>query len=902
MMKKLIQAIVVAAIFAVMVFGSLVVTYYTDWLWFKDVGYSSVFIKTVLTKILLFIAGALVFAGVFYLNVSLSRRFRPKFGVSYLEGLLKLKVPLIDRLIDRVLLGLTVLFSLAAGSAAANRWESVLLFINSVSFGVKDPIFNLDLSFFVFQLSVYRFVWGFLFVTVVLSAVFAMAVHVIDGAIQFSPGGQKFADHVKAHISSLAAVICVMFAAGFRLLQYGLLFSSRGVAFGASYTDVHAELPVFGILMVVSLVTAGIFLFNIRVKGWRLPIVAVALLGGALVLVGGIYPAIIQQYKVSPNEIAVEKPYIKRNIEYTRKAYGLDKVDSKEYKADKGLTAQSLETDKATIDNIRLWDWKPLTKTFNQLQAIRLYYDFADVDVDRYSLNGKYTQVTVAARELNADQLPETAKTWVNQHLVYTHGYGIVMNPVNKITAEGLPELVIKDIPPVSNVLRLDVPQIYFGEKTNDFVLVGTNTNEFDYPKGDKNQYSKFSADEGVSIGGFFDKLMFAARFGSLKLLLSSTLTKDSKVLFHRNIGERVNEIAPFLQYDRDPYIVAAKGKGGKNRLFWIYDAYTMTKMYPYSKPYAADGSNYIRNSIKVVIDAYDGTTDFYLVDDQDPLAKAYGKMFPGLLKPESSMTADLKKHLRYPEDLFNIQAHMYSTYHMLDPQVFYNKEDMWQIANEMGVGSAAPMAPYYMIMKLPEEKTTDFRLITPYTPANKNNMVAWLSADCDGADYGRLVVYKFSKDKLIFGPMQIEARINQDPTISQFLTLVSQRGSTISKGPLLVIPLAGSLIYVQPLYIQAEQGELPELKRVFVSYGDKVFMESTLEGALQKVFGAPAAATPAQPEGQPVVSGSAADLINQAIDHYDKAVAAQKAGDWATYGTELKALEDSLNKLKGGQ
>lgn len=901
-MKKWTQVVIAAAILAVMVFGSLIVTYYTDWLWFKDVGYQAVFIKTILTKVILFIIGSLVFFAIFYVNVSLSRRFRPKFGVSYLEGILKLKVPLIDRLIDRVLLALAVIFSIFAGSAASNRWEEALLFINTTAFGVKDPIFNMDLSFFVFQLPVYRFIWGFLFTTIVISAVFAMAVHVVDGAIQFVPGGQKFAEHVKAHISSLAAVVCVMFALGFRLLQYGLLYSSRGVAFGASYTDVHAELPVFGILMVVSLVTAALFLFNIRVKGWRLPIIAVALLGGALVLVGGIYPAIVQQYKVSPNEIAVEKPYIKRNIEFTRKAYGLDKVESKEYKADQELTAQSLETDKGTVENIRLWDWRPLTKTFNQLQAIRLYYDFADVDIDRYSLKGKYTQVTVAARELNADQLPDTAKTWVNQHLVYTHGYGIVMNPVNKITAEGLPELIVKDIPPVSDVLKLDVPQIYFGEKTNDFVLVGTDTNEFDYPKGDKNQYSKFTADAGVSIGGIFNKLMFAARFGSLKLLLSSTLTADSKVLFHRNISERVNEIAPFLQYDRDPYVVAARDGSGKTGLYWIYDAYTMTSMYPYSKPYAADGSNYIRNSVKVVISAYDGTTDFYLVDDKDPIAKAYSKMFPGLLKPGSEMPAELKKHRRYPEDLFNIQAYMYTTYHMLDPQVFYNKEDMWQIANEMGAGTAAPMDPYYMIMKLPGEKTTDFRLITPFTPANKNNMVGWLSADCDGADYGRLIVYKFSKDKLIFGPMQIEARINQDPTISQFLTLVSQRGSTISKGPLLVIPLAGSLIYVQPLYIQAEQGELPELKRVFVSYGEKVFMEPTLEAALQRLFGAPVPAVAPQTPGQPVVTQTAADLINQSLEHYNKAIEAQKAGDWATYGTEIKALEDTLNKLKAGQ
>jgi hypothetical protein len=475
------------------------------------------------------------------------------------------------------------------------------------------------------------------------------------------------------------------------------------------------------------------------------------------------------------------------------------------------------------------------------------------------------------------------------------------MNPVNKITSEGLPELVIKDIPPSADVLKIDEPRIYYGEKTDDYVLVNTETREFDYPQGDANQYTKYSGDSGVSIGGIVNKLMFAMRFGSLRLLLSSALTQDTKVLFHRNIGDRVDTIAPFLAYDGDPYLVAAPDKAGKTRLFWIYDAYTMTDMYPYSKPFDDAGDNYIRNSVKVVIDAYNGSTDYYLVDKDDPVAEAYGKAFPGFFKDGAELPAELRKHLRYPEDLFNVQAYMFATYHMTDPQVFYNKEDMWEVAKENVEGTQQPIDPYYMIMQLGGEKTEHFRLITPFTPANKNNMIAWLSADCDGTDYGKLVVYKFSKETLVFGPTQVEARIDQDPTISQFLTLVSQRGSSVTRGPLLVIPLDGSLIYVQPLYIQAEHGELPELKGVFVAYGDKVIMAVDLTQALEAIFGIsdlPPEAGQTETGTETAAAGSA-QLIKQALEHYDKAIAAQKTGDWTTYGQELKAMEDILRQLE---
>lgn len=905
-MDKWIRWIAGAIIVFFLVFGTILMTYYTDFLWFKELGYSAVFVKVLFTKLIVGLIFGVVFFAIFYANVLLTRRLAPKFRASYLTGVIQLKGVVLEQYMNRILLAVAAVLSFIAASSASAVWERFLLFLNASPFGTVDPIFGNDISFYVFKLPFWQFLWGFLFVALIISAFFAMAVHVLDGGIRLIPGEQKFADHVKAHISIMAAILSVMLAVGFRLLQYGLLYSNRGVAFGASYTDVHAELPVFYIMMIVSLITAVLFLVNIRVKGWKLPLAGLAILAVSLIVFAGLYPAFVQQYRVSPNEIAMEKPFIKRNIEFTRQAYGLENVKSRSYSADVPMTAQLLEENKATVQNIRLWDWRPLTKTFNQLQAIRLYYDFADVDIDRYTVNGDYTQMTLAAREMNIDQLPDTAKTWVNQHMVYTHGYGIVMNQVNKVTNEGLPEFVVKDIPPSSKALKIDGPEIYYGEKTNDYVLVNTNTNEFDYPKGDKNQYTKYKGTGGVPVGSLLNKLMYAWRFASMKLLLSSTLTADSKVLYDRNITTRTDTLAPFLYYDKDPYIVVAPDDKGKNRLFWIYDAYTISDMYPYSTPYSSDGRyNYIRNSVKVVVDAYNGTTDFYIVDKKDPVIKTYAKIFPTLFKT-GEMPAALKKHWRYPESLFNVQAYMYATYHMLDPQVFYNKEDMWQVAKETFAGGAQQMDPYYMIMRLPEDKKEDFMLITPFTPANKNNMVAWLSANCDSPTYGELVVYKFSKDKLVFGPMQIEARINQDPSISQFLTLVSQRGSTVSKGPLLVIPLAGSLLYVQPLYIQAEQGELPELKRVFISYGDKVVMEASLPEALTKLFGLAAetqvesqTAGAAGTTATATTSPQAKALIAEALDHYNRAIEAQKAGDWATYGSEIQGLQDTLNRLQ---
>lgn len=890
--------ILIVIVALVVLFGGTAVNIYTEYLWFQEVGYTKVFVIVLLSQLVLGLICGLIFFAIFYSNILLARYLAPKYRVSYLEGILKLQGSVIERYMNRFLLGVALFFSLVAGVATSGYWDRFLRYFNATPFNLNDPIFGRDIGFYFFTLPVYRFLWGFLFTSLIVTTLVVVVIHILDGAIRFRRGFEMFAPHVKAHLSILAGLVFLVVSFGFRLLQFGLLYSPRGVAFGASYTDVHAQLPAYQILTAIAVITAILFLINIYVRGWTLPAVAAGLLVATLILATAIYPALVQQYRVSPNEIAKEKPYIKRNIEFTRHAYDLEKVKSQSYPARQSLSTEVIDRNQATVRNIRLWDWKPLKKTYNQLQSIRLYYGFPDVDIDRYVLNGRYQQVNLAARELSTDQLPQTAKTWVNQHLVYTHGYGLVMNPVNRISGEGLPDLVVKDIPPISDVLKIDRPEIYFGEEADDYVVAKSKTAEFDYPKGDKNKYTTYQGSGGVPVTSFLRKLLFALRFSSLRLLLSDSITEQSRIMFHRNITERVQTIAPFLQYDRDPYIVVAEDSRGEGRLYWIYDAYTVSQMYPYSAPY--DGrNNYIRNSVKVVIDAYNGTTTFYVIDEKDPLLKTYRKIFPTLFKSFKKMPASLKKHIRYPEDLFKIQANLYATYHMLDPQVFYNKEDMWEMAKETIEGGAQPMDPYYLIMKLPGKVKEEFLLILPFTPSNKNNMIAWMTAECDSPDYGSLLVYTFPKEKLIFGPMQIEARINQDATISQFLTLVSQRGSIVSKGPLLVIPIEDALLYVQPLYIQAEQGELPELKRIFVSYGDQVVMEPTLGAALNRIFAGVVGPEEAAPTPTAKPAADIQSLVNQAVEHFNKAMGYQRAGNWAGYGEEISKLQDILNQLK---
>jgi uncharacterized membrane protein (UPF0182 family) len=615
------------------------------------------------------------------------------------------------------------------------------------------------------------------------------------------------------------------------------------------------------------------------------------------IIAGSVVPSLMQRFQVQPNEFALEKPYIEYNIQATREAFALNRIEEQSFPAEEMPTILDIEENEVTINNIRLWDHRTLIDTYNQIQAIRLYYDFHDVDVDRYHMDGTYQQVMLSARELSAEKLAGEAQTWVNRRLQFTHGYGVALSPVNEISPEGLPILTIKDIPPVGDI-PIDVPQIYFGEKTNDYVIVNTNTQEFDYPMGDSNIYGQWQGEGGVNIGSLLRRAIYAWQFSDFNILISAEMTAESRILYYRNIRERVNHLAPFLQLDGDPYMVIMEG-----RLFWVQDAYTTTTNYPYSEPFEGN-VNYIRNSVKAVIDAYEGDVTFYISDPDDALIQTYQAIFPELFVPAEQMPEELRQHIRYPEGMFTIQARVYQNYHMQDAQVFYNKEDLWTFPKEIYSGAEQIMLPYYIIMHLPEEEKEEFLLILPFTPVNKNNTVGWLAARCDGENYGKLLAYIFPKDKLVYGPSQIENRIQQDTVITEQLALWGRGGSRVIRGNLLMIPLGASNLFVEPVFLQAEAGGLPELKRVIVVAGDQIAMEPTLGESLTAIFGTEAFPTepgekPVEP-GEPgeIITADIASLISQAQQHYDRAQQYLKEGDWTGYGRELEALETILNEL----
>jgi uncharacterized membrane protein (UPF0182 family) len=637
------------------------------------------------------------------------------------------------------------------------------------------------------------------------------------------------------------------------------------------------------------------------VRSYKLPAVGAALVFGSSFVLALAFPALFQRVYVKPNELQLETPYLQRNIALTREAYNLRQFTVKPFPAEQGLTFRSLDDNRATIDNIRLWDHQPLMDTYAQLQEIRTYYKFHDVDIDRYEIGRSYQQVTLSARELEPARLPSNAQTWVNLHLLFTHGDGVVMSPVTRKSAEGLPIFYLQDIPPVaSGGPAIREPRIYFGQGVDSYVIVNGTTPEFDYPKGKDNVYGTYKGADGVAVGGMIWRALFAWYFDDLNILLTSYTTNESRIIIRRNIQNRVRTIAPFLRLDDDPYVVISDG-----RLFWLQDAYTTSAWFPYAEPLPSGGTNYIRNSVKVVIDAYNGSVDFYVADPADPVIATYWRIFPGLFKPFEAMPADLQKHVRYPEDLFLIQAQLYRAYHMDAPEVFYNREDLWQFPRQPGgvnggdVGDGAQMAPYYIIMRLPGEAHAEFFIMLPMVPSRRENMIAWLAARCDTPDYGKLIVYEFPKDKLVYGPFQIEARINQNTKISQQISLWNQMGSRVIRGHLLVVPIENSILYVSPLYLRAETGQLPELKRVIAAYDDRVVMEETLAEALEALFkeSTPVVPLPGWPRSPK--STTTTDLrARDALGHYDRAIAQLKAGDWTGFGAELDAMRPLLEEL----
>ncbi len=889
--------VLVAVLLALGLLGQAV-PLYTDWLWFQEVGYTQVFLTTLGFRGSLFTAVAVAVLLFLYVNLTLAARTARPDVLWELEDQLGLPGRVvIEPLIRRFLPVVLALIALAAGLRAAGRWETVLGYLNAVPFGATDPLFGRDLAFFVFTLPFWRMVNGWASALVAGTIVLTLVVYVLQRSLVLTQRGPRLAAGARSHLLVLGALLLALSAVGFWLDRFELVYSPRGVVFGASYTDVHASLPVLGVLAGLGGLAAAACLAQLARPGLRLVAAALLALAGVWVIGLGIYPALLQRFRVTPNELAAERPYIAHNIRMTRQAYGLDRIEEREFPADEALDAAALQRNAPTIENIRLWDHRPLLRTFAQLQEIRTYYKFLDVDNDRYTVGGRYRQLMLSARELSYQHLQ--SRIWINEHLTFTHGYGVVVGPVNSVTPEGLPEFFVKDIPPRSGsgfppVTR---PEIYYGELSNAYALVRTRSHELDYPAGDQNVYAEYRGQGGIPLASWLRKLAFAARFGEIKILLSDDLTPSSRIMIYRSVAERVGKIAPFFKLDRDPYIVVTDG----GRLVWMLDGYTTTDRYPYSDPVRGVG-NYIRNSVKVTVDAYDGRVAFYLADPTDPLVQVYARAFPGLLQPLDRLPADLRRHIRYPEDFFTIQARKYATYHMEDPQVFYNKEDLWAVPRRSVEGREREMEPYYTIMRLPGEAREEFILLTLFNPARRDNMIAWLAARSDPPHYGRLVVYNFPKQKLVYGPRQIDARIDQDPVISQQLSLWNQRGSTVIRGSLLAIPIDQSLIYVQPLYLAAaEQGALPELRRVIVAYGNQIAMEPTLEQSLARIFGGrPAGGSPPPGAAQEAAVTTARALAQRAWEIWQRAQEALRRGDWAAYGVEQKRLEETLRALTG--
>ncbi|MDH5717374.1 MAG: UPF0182 family protein [Spirochaetia bacterium] len=896
-MEKNLQRIVwaIAALFIIILpLSSGFVGFLADTYWFEAVGYQDVFWKILNSKILIWLFFFFIFGILLSINYKIAWQFS---GKKTLERVGNIMIPG-EKFIHFLAIALIAVFSFLAASAALPKWQTVLEFLHGQKFNITDPIFNNDLSFYFFTLPFYESIKNWIFAFFILALIMGVIVYIITGALQWMHGGWKnlFTNASKAHISVLLAGLTFILAFGYWLEKFDLLYSSSGVVYGAGYTDAHARVFSYWFMSIASLAAAAIIIISLFRRELVLLLTAPVIILAGLALVHWIYPAFQQKFMVEPNELEKETPYIKHNINFTRMAYGLDKVKTQKYSGTAELTKQDLNDNKLTINNIRLWDWRPLLSTYRQIQEIRLYYKFNDVDIDRYNINGEYRQVMMAARELSYDQVPEQAKTWVNQRLKYTHGYGVVMSPVNEVTPEGMPKLFIKDIPPVSSInINVTRPEIYFGEKTNHYIFTNTTTEEFDYPIGGSNKFTKYEGKAGVELSSLFKKLVYSFHYKTIKILISEYFTDKSKILYRRNIYDRVQTIAPFLRYDRDPYLTIVDG-----RLFWILDAYTYGNRYPYAEPIRGYDTNYIRNSVKVVIDAYNGTVDFYAIDENDPVLKTYQSIFPTLFKNKSKVPPGIKEHFRYPVDLFLIQSGIFSKYHMSDPGVFYNKEDLWRIPTEIYESKEQNVDPYYLIMKLPESQKEEFLLILPFTPSNKNNMVGWMTANSDGDNYGKLLLYEFPKQELIYGPMQIEARIDQDPAISELLTLWSQKGSNVIRGNLMVIPIADSLLYVEPLYLKADQAEMPALKRVIASYKNNIVMEETLQKALEAVFeGISLDTTYTKEEIQKVLSGDFKNLIQSAIDTYAESQKNLKEGNWTDYGNSQKQLEDILNKLK---
>lgn len=904
----------------------------TNWMWFDSLGYEKVFWTKFLSQLEIGVP-------VFLTAMLLVRIYLKSLKKHYFIEVESHEIPDEKRL-NKISWGMSVVFGLLVGlTAGASTWMDFRQFANATSFGLKDPLFHLDISFYVFKLAfltkanniVLGIVVGVVIITLLYYGIL-ITVRTPDmfewepeepegpetsgeNAIPFTRKYRKKPSEKRTldlnndnmiqllHIASgkltlLGIVFYLMVAMDFLMRQFDLLHVHTGAVYGAGFTDVNVKLWVYRLIMVLSIVGAVTLCHHMHRKEpkklVRIPIAIVA-----VGLLGGVVSFAVQNLLVSPDEINKESKYLERNISYTRHAYGLDNIKVEEFPAEQNLNRQAIRDNSQTITNIRINDYEPVQDFYNQTQSIRQYYDFNDVDIDRYNIDGEQTQTYLAAREINESKI---SSTWINRHLKYTHGYGAAVSRVDAVTASGQPDIIVKNIPPESEAKDTDItrPEIYFGELTNDYVIVNTDEQEFDYPNGNENSYSTYKGKAGIKLN-LLNRILFSVREGSMKLLVSSNVNSDSRIIINRNIKDRVEKLMPYLSYEKDPYMTVVNGK-----LYWIVDAYTTSSYYPYSEPYSGEvgSTNYIRNSVKVVVDAYNGDTTFYVVDQDDPVARTYQKIYPTLFKDVKEMPEGIRKHIRYPNSLLKIQAGVYTKYHMDQVKVFYQDEDLWDIAHQIYGTEEKEMDPSYFIFELPDEKKAEFINMIPFTPKSKQNMTAIMMARNDGNRYGQLLVYKFPKNKTVYGPMQIEAQIDQNTEISKEFSLWNSSGSKYRRGDLFVIPINNSIMYVEPVYLEASNQAIPEMKRVIVAYGDKIAYESTLEDALADLFGEDE--NGGQSQSASASSGknnsgksNTKELIQKANEAYENAVNAQKSGNWKKYGDYLDELEKYLNQLE---
>lgn len=893
--KAIIAVLVVLLLFLVLVFGT---QFYTDWTWFESEGYAAIFWKIFTAKFGLRVVSAVIIFAILYFNLSITRRAIRRYKSTFEHQ--DVAEMLNEKRITGAFVIASLILTLILSSLVIGFWSTFQQFLHSTPFGITDPIFGKDASFFVFILPWIRVVYSTIIFVLFASFFLVLLVYIITKSIDTRFGTLVVEQPAKRHISILIGLMVLTKAAGYILNTYQVVYSPRGAVFGASYTDVHVVLPLLYVLAAITVLCAVIIFLDMQKRGIKLIMTGVAIWIVASILLGTVVPSAVDYLKVKPNELMYESEYIKYNIDYTRQAYDLENIAEQQFPGRGELTYELLLKNQGTISNIRLWDEEPLLETYGHLQELKRYYDIGSIDIDRYRVNGEYRQVMIAAREIDLYNLEAKAQTWVNKYLKYTHGYGVVVSPVDQKTTEGLPELIVKDFPPKSLYPSLEVtrPEIYFGERMSSYAVVKTKETEFNYPSGEQNIYSTYLEDAGIKIGSLLPRLAWSIRLRfDYSMLLSGAITEDSRLLVYRQISTRVQKIAPFFRYDRDPYLVIADGK-----LYWMLDAYSTTLMYPYAEPYARWG-NYIRNAAKVVVDAYTGEVTFYLFDEEDPVTLTWQKIFPTLFKSFDEMPDSLKDHIRYPKDLFEVQARALARSHMTDPQVFYNREDLWQIPNEIFGSAEREMRPYYVTMIMPDGTDEEFILMMPYVPVGKVNMIGWLAARSDDEQYGKIVLYRFPKEEVMYGPMNIEARINQNPDIARELTLWSQGGSTVIRGSLLVIPIEDSILYVEPIYLKGEQSAMPELKRVIVAYKDQVVMESTLEEAFIKIFGKGTDDKEQDTPGTPydeldLDEAELSVLIQSAIEIYDTAQGLGR-NEVVRYTDLMAQFENILEEIK---